>query len=188
MSKIENNPLLKGASGMLGDTMVFRTVRGGLQMVNRPKRRRKVSEKQLDIQSKFQEASQYANRQIAKEDSNSLYEAGITDKKHTAYIVAMSDYLNAPKVHFIEALGYKGAIGNLIAVKATDDFMVTGVKVAITAANGTLIEEGEAGPDPDRINLWTYKTTVENPSVAGTVIQAIAFDRPGNATSANKQL
>ena len=173
---------------MLGDTMVFRTVRGQMQMANKPARRRTLSEKQAAVQLKFQEASQYANRQVAQEASNTLYEGGITDKKHTAYIVAVSDYLNAPTVHYIEALGYRGNVGDTIVVKATDDFMVVAVKIVITGSDGNLIEEGEAGPDLEKINLWTYKATVANPSAAGTTIRAVAFDRPGNVTSLEKVL
>ena len=40
MSKIMNNPIMKGASGMLGDVVVYREVRGNLIMSNRPKRGR----------------------------------------------------------------------------------------------------------------------------------------------------
>lgn len=186
MSIIQNNPLLKGASGMLGETMVFRTVRGQLQMVNRPKRRSNISEKQAAVQTKFQEASQYAKQQLSLEASSALYEAGITTKKHSAYLVAVSDYLNAPKVHFIEAIGYLGKVGDTITVKATDDFMVTGVKIVISGSDGAILEEGEAGPDLEKINLWTYKTTVANSFVPGTTIRATAFDRPGNVASLEK--
>ena len=186
MSKIDNNPLLKGASGMLGETMVFRTVRGQLQMANRPKRRTNISEKQAAVQTKFQEAAQYATQQLSQEASSALYEAGITSKKHSAYLVAVSDYLNAPKVHFIEAIGYRGNVGDTITVKATDDFMVTGLKIVIKGSDGAILEEGEAEPDLEKINLWTYKTTVANPSVPGTSIKATAFDRPGNSTSLEK--
>jgi len=38
MSKINNNPLLNGVSGMLGDVVVYRQVRGGVIMANKPKK------------------------------------------------------------------------------------------------------------------------------------------------------
>ena len=189
MSKIQNNPLLRGVSGMLGETMVIRKIRGKLQMANRPTQGRTASAKQAAIQFKFQEAAQYAKMQTGKdalEESKALYATGITDKKHAARIVAMTDYLNAPKVHYIDAQDYSGGVDDTITVKATDDFMVTGVKIVITDGNGTVIEKGEAVPEPTKVNLWTYKATVANSTVAGTTIKATAFDRPGNATSLEK--
>ena len=169
MSKINNNPLMKGVSGMLGNTVVIREVRGQMQLANRPKKRTRISEDQAAVQAKFQEAAQYATRQIKQEASNSMYEAGINNKKHSAYLVAVSDYLNAPKVHYIDALGYHGAVGDSITVKATDDFMVTAVKVLITTPKGKVIEEGEAGPDLEKVNLWMYKATAVNLEVPGTI-------------------
>ncbi|HNP79044.1 MAG: hypothetical protein U0289_18115 [Cyclobacteriaceae bacterium] len=181
MGKVNNNPILQHVSGMVGDTIVLRKVRGQMQLANRPKGRSgKVSERQAGIQTKFQEAAQYASRQVSQPASKELYESGITEKKHTAYVVAVSDYLNAPVVHFIEAIEYKGVPGDRIIVKATDDFMVTSVKLAILDANGTLIEEGEAGPDLMQVNLYDYTVTTANPLLPGTKIRAVAFDRPGN--------
>ena len=107
MSKIDNNPLLRGVRGMLGETIVIRKVRGKLQMANKPSGGRIATDKQAAVQFKFQEAAQYARMQTGKdapEESISLYTSGITDKKHAARIVAMTDYLNAPKVHYISTL------------------------------------------------------------------------------------
>ncbi|HRI78127.1 MAG TPA: hypothetical protein PLR06_01220 [Cyclobacteriaceae bacterium] len=186
MSKIDNNPLLQGLSGMLGNTMVYRQVNGQMQMVNKPKRRKFNSESQEEFKLKFQEAVQYAKKQSGDPESKALYETGITDKKRTAYTVALTDYLRSPKVHFIDAQDYLGQVNDLIVVKATDDFMVTGVKIFITASDGSLIEKGEATPDPKRTNEFFYKVTEVNPSVPGTRIKATAYDRPGNTGSLEK--
>jgi hypothetical protein len=69
-------------------------------------------------------------------------------------------------------------------VKATDDFMVTKVKVIITNATGAIIEEGEALPDAMKSNQWEYKATAANPTLVGTKILAVAYNRPGNTGSA----
>ena len=53
MTKIKNNPLLKGASGMLGDVVVYRQVKGGVVMANKPKPPTSVSADQLEVQTKF---------------------------------------------------------------------------------------------------------------------------------------
>jgi hypothetical protein len=185
MSTIKKNPMVQSASGMVGDTVVFRTVRGKLQMANVPgKRTGKASQKQAAVQRKFQEAAQYAKRQISQPEFNTLYTSGITGKKHSAYLVAMNDYLIAPTVDSIDALSYRGAKGDVIVIKAIDDFMVTKVKIVVTNAAGVVIEEGEAGPDLTRTNQWGYKATAANPTLAGTKIRAVAYDRPGNTGTA----
>lgn len=182
-----NNILFKGAIGKLGDIYI-RTVRGQTHLVKRPAKRSHFSEKQISIVSKFQAASQYAKRQLELEDVRELYESGITDKKHTAYLVAVTDYMTAPTVHCIDEARYHGTPGDTIIVKASDDFMVTSVKIAIIGNDGTTLEEGEALLNPRKINRWKYKATVANPPVAGTTIKATAFDLPGNATSLEKTI
>jgi hypothetical protein len=182
MSNVKNKTDI---SGLLGETVKVRKVRGQVVVTNRPKRRMgKPSDKQAEVQAKFLEAAQYASRQIAQKESNALYAEGMTARKPLAYVVAMSDYLVAPTVHHIDTLGYRGAIGDRITVKATDDFMVTSVKVVITDPSGKVIEQGDAGPNAERINLWAYTATVANPSPGGTKVSATAFDRPGNSTQA----
>ncbi len=168
-------------SGLLGETVSVRKVRGRVVVSNhRPRPKTEMPAGQAAVLDKFREAVQYAKQQMGLPASKELYQTGITGKLRSAYVVAMGDYLAAPKVHYIEAIGYRGNIGDTIAVKATDDFMVTGVKIVITAGDGSVIEEGEAGPDLQKINIWSYRATVANPSLPGTTIQAVAFDRPGN--------
>jgi|SRR6266850_4056554 len=178
-------------SGMLGESATVRNVRGKLVVKSRPRRvlgpatpLPKDTSKRDAARARFQEATQYGHQQISLPESRDLYAKRITDKKRTAYTVAMIDYLIAPKVHRIDTVDYHGSIGDTITVKATDDFMVTNVKIVITNAAGTLIEEGEAGPDSKKINLWAYKATAANPSLAGTKIRAVAYDRPGNTGTA----
>jgi hypothetical protein len=175
---------LRGLSAMLSDTIVIRKVRGHYHMVNPGRRPRKPTPGQADRREKFREASQYASRQISRAEVNALYAQGITSNKHTTYLVALSDYLNAPTVKQIETQGYRGAIGDTIHVKATDDFMVTKVMVTITDAAGVLIEEGVAAQDVQTADGWEYKATVSNRQLPGTTIRTVAYDRPGNKASA----
>lgn len=183
MSKSVNNPIVQNASGLLGDTVVFRKVRGKMQLANKPAPSKRTTENQLAVKERFSEASIYAKRQLLIPEAAEMYEAGKTDKLHTAFLVAMTDYLKAPKVHDIDALGYQGAIGDTITVKASDDFMVKAVRVVITNADGKTIEEGQASPDPDGVHLWNYQVTAANPVLPGTTIKVVASDRPGNKTS-----
>jgi hypothetical protein len=172
-------------SGMLGGIVSVRKVGGRVVVTNRPKRKlSNPTDKQVAIQEKFQEAAQYASRQIAVEESRAMYAAGITTRKRNAYIVAVSDYLSAPKLRSIDTIDYHGAVGDPIVVLAKDDFMVTKVKIVITNAAGAIIEQGDAGPDAMKADHWGYKATAANPTLTGTKIQAIAYDRPGNVGTA----
>jgi hypothetical protein len=168
-------------SGMLGEIISIRKVGGRVIITNRPKRKMgKQSNKQRAYHEKFREASRYASLQMAQEETRVLYTNGITTRKRSVYLVAMSDYFNAPHVNYFDALNYRGVIGDPIRVNASDDFMVAKVKITITNAAGVVIEEGEALPHAMRVHLWEYTATATNPSLAGTTIRAVAYDRPGN--------
>src|SRR5258708_4312958 len=184
MSLINNNPILKGISGMLGNTVVFRMWRGRLIMSNRPRPRASNSEKQKVIISRFKEAAGYAVEQMKNAEAKAEYKKGINFKKHSAYLVALSDYLNPPTVDYINTTEYQGAAGDAITIKAKDDFMVTHVKVQIVDATGVLLEQGEASPYFRRKFIWKYQASMMNPGVKGTVIKVTAFDKPGHSASA----
>ena len=175
MSKNDSN------FSMLGETVKVRKVSGKYLVTNRPKRvSGKPSDKQASARVRFLAAAHYAGRQVALPASNALYASGTSDKKRNAFVVALNDFLKAPQVNSINTDGYRGAIGDPIVVDAVDDFMVTKVIVKIIDASGNTLEEGEAGPDEEEIKPWQYKARVANPTLSGTTIQAIAYDRPGN--------
>ena len=167
---------------MLGERVSVRKVGSRVVVVNRPVRKTSpLSEKQVLHQEKFRQAVHYANQQMDQEESRSMYDKVATEKK-SAFIVALSDYLNEPKIGAIDPSEYNGTPGSTILIKAVDDFMVTGVKVVITDSDGNVLEKGDASPTPT-LYMWNYTATVINPSVKGTIIKAVATDRPGNKGS-----
>lgn len=174
--------------GMLGEVSFVRKVRGRVEVTTKPATRKSASEKLAAAQGRFLEATQYAKRQTADPESNALYTQGMTSSKRSAHTVAMCDYLGAPTVVAIDTTRYRGKPGDTIEVKAIDDFMVTRVNIVIMDAAGATIEEGEAGPDLEQINIWAYKATASNPELAGTTIKATAFDRPRNKSTAEVTL
>ncbi len=177
MNKPKNRTEL---GGVLGEKVTLEKVNNRVVVTNRPKRILKpVTEKQEAIRQRFLEAVQYSKEELAKEDGRQMYEAAVPEKGRTARMVAMTDYLSVPKVRDLNTSEYLGGIGDLIVVRATDDFMVTGVKIVIKDSDGNVLEKGEAEPT-GKINYWQYAATVSNPSLKGTKIQVTAFDRPGN--------
>ncbi len=180
MALIANNPLLKGISGMLGKLIVFREVRGKIVLSNRPKRSGKLTVHQEMMRSRFQCAVHYAKKQMQNEQRKAEYSTGINDRKHSAYAVALTDYMTAPKVTAMDVSGYIGEVSNTIIIHATDDFKVTEVLVTITDNKSIIIEQGNAILQPDKEGEWHYSITKTNSTLAGTHILAKAMDQPGN--------
>ena len=182
MSKVIGNSVVKGAKGLFGDDIVFKKVRGKMVMAKpaAPRDKREMSDKQKAHAKRFLKATRFANRMLANPATEAEYENGITGSKYTARLVAMSDYFNAPEVDSINVDQYFGNPGDRIVIDATDDFKVTALKVTITDSTGTVIEQGDAGPDADEDPLWVYAATKANTSIPGSTILAVAYDKPGN--------
>ena len=181
MPIITNNPAVDGASGMLGKNFVYRQWNGRTIMANKPKKRGKLSEKQLAQVTRFQYAAEYARERTKSPEYKHLYQRGVDPKKDmfSAYAVALRDFLNPPKVSDVDAKDYTGEAGQIIRVRATDDFMVKSVTVTITSAENKVIETGEAIARGKK-GLWRMTTTVRNANVRGTVIMVVAKDLAGN--------
>lgn len=188
MTKIKNNPLMKGASGMLGDVVVYRELRGDIIMANRPRRREELTEAQRLLKTRFLRGVQYAKKQMSDPVTKAEYATGITDRKFSAFNVALTDYLSAPKVYLIDTATYQGNVGDIISVNASDDFKVVSLQVAIYRSTGELIEQGNAVLQPDTTDDWRYTATVANATLAGTKVVVTVRDKPGNATIAEKVL
>ncbi len=180
MSKVINNPLLKGVSGQLGNTVYYRSRNDKPQMCNMPGPRKRSTTAQKKQNMRFKDATQYAKRQVADPGSKALYQKGVNADKSSAYLVALSDYLNAPVIHYIQPKLYTGLVGSLITIKVTDDFRVEEVHVEIHTPNRKLLESGNAERNKRKPFMWNYRATVVNPSPEGSVIKVVARDRPGN--------
>jgi hypothetical protein len=182
MSDFKNNPMTKGLSGKVGDTVVFRQWYGRTLFCNAPGSRDKIPASQQEQMSKFQRAVRYAKGQMAIPAMKAIYANGITPKKNNAYRVAVTDSLNPPVIHHIKSRAYSGKVGEVINIKATDDFRVTEVKVTIISGDGRELEKGVAERLRLKPDFWRYRTTVENAAVPGTVIRVKAYDYADNET------
>lgn len=180
MAKIKNNPILQKVSGMLGDTIVFRSGPTGPVMANAPKKPASVHPNQVASRDRFRDAVHYAKRQTAKDEVKAMYAAKKTRKLPSAYQVAVTDYLRVPKINQIDADEYRGGLGEVINVHANDDFKVASVAVVINSAAGEEIERGQAVTAEEIRDVWIYTTTSDNPSLVGTTVTVTVRDIPGN--------
>ena len=99
----------------------------------------------------------------------------------------MGDFSHAPDIDEIDVTQYKGAVGDTIRIRVTDDFKVKQVQLAIYNADGSLVESGDAVKQTNEID-WLYPATVVNETTAGDRMVIRASDQPGNIAEAEQAL
>jgi hypothetical protein len=181
MAHSDNSVITGKLSGSLGKELVFREWDGKTVVAKSPKKRTKEpSADQLDIQRKFLIASRYATAvKESPDQSMAKAYARVLKPRQNVFSRAMEDFLTLPVVETIKAGSYKGLVGDKITIIAVDDYRVTNVRVEIIAANGIILETGNAVMNPSGID-WIYTATQANNLPAGSKIKAFATDVPGN--------
>ena len=177
-----NNGIIAGKlRGTLGKELVFREWEGKTVVAKAPKKRTGPgTAAQLKIQENFLLAAKYATSVVEGKDQGikDAYNAARKPRQNL-FSRAAADFMSPPVVKTIDTIAYNGVVGSTIKIRAIDDFRVTGVLVEIFAASGTLLEKGNAVQQNNGID-WTYTTTQANAMLAGSKINAIATDVPGN--------
>ncbi len=164
MAKVDINKLLQTLRGKIGD-LVFRHMPDGSTVVSGiPRKGHEDSPAQKAHQSRFAEASSFAR--WAQHEYPIYAELAAERPMITAYNMALSDFFHAPVIHRI--LRKDGCV----MVHATDDILVTGVKVTVSDAQGKPLEVGDAVQVEK--DWWQY-----TPQTEGR-IAASAWDIPGN--------
>lgn len=175
MAKVENNPIVRGLSGSIGNA-VFRQMPGGETWVSgKPDfSRRKFTPKQKKNQGRFSEAVAYAK---VAQKAQPIYAELAKGTVLSAYNVALSDWWNPPVIHSIERKE------GCIRVQASDNVMVTKVAVSILDEAGNVIEKGEA-KQVESGEWWEYQVSSSMYQVSGSGyrVSADAWDLAGNVT------
>jgi len=184
MGRIKKNIAVKGLSGMVGGTLVYRRVEGGeIIVASAPEpTRKKPTLTQQNIRDRFRMANFYATR-ILKISSRLAQYIALAKSKglRSPRTAAIADYLNFPEIIEIIFSGYSGQTGDVIVVIATDYLSVETVVITIITSGGTELEKGNATLDSDG-QTWRYTATSMNSSLTGTTIAVNATDVPGNVT------
>ena len=180
--KVENNDLVWGSSGSIGDMLVFKQQAGKTIIAKRPRKRETPpSEDQVKVNERFSEAVQYARGVINDDVRKAVYQLKARPGV-SAYNIALSDYCKAPEIKRANLSGYTGKAGEQILIRAIDDFMVKTVRVEILDSNLEPIEEGEAVLSENNLD-WIYTSQTLNPNPESSTIRVSASDLPGNVTS-----
>jgi hypothetical protein len=188
MAISRNNPLTKGASGMIGKTIVFRSWNGKTYMYNRPSKPTKESPLQKENRTKFSRAVSFSRKMMADPAKKAEYkEIAKQQGLPNAYTAAVTEYMRKPEILGIDTSTYSGEANQEIKVTTSKKgFTVQEVKVMIMDEDGTLIEEGTAlkafGDE------WLFKTTTNIPRDQKVRIIAKATDRTNNRIEKVKEV
>jgi hypothetical protein len=125
---------------------------------------------------------------LADEQVRAIYEEAAKHKNVPVFALTIADFFNAPTVDDVDLSAYNGNVGDTLKIKASDEFGVASVHVALTnLQNGAAIESGNAVETAPGSGLWVYTATVAVNSGGTTVkIDVVATDRPGGTAVAEK--
>lgn len=179
MAESRNNIVTFGLSGLVGDLLVF-TKRAGKTIVSRKPEKSSVppTALQLSVRERFKEAVQYARSILSIPAAKAMYEE-MTKPGQSAFNLAMADVWKAPQIYDVVATQYTGQVGSKITVDTVDRYKVISVEVTILNVQDELLESGMAVMQENGRH-WVYTATVVNNSLDGTIVRALAKDRPGN--------
>jgi len=114
--------------------------------------------------------------------SEALYEQAAGAKGKPVFSLTVVDFpatvlrtgFNAPAVDEVDLSAYAGAVGDVIAVRASDDFRVTGVRVAVVDAGGAALESGDAVETLPDSGRWVYTATAAVPTGTDSALTRLA--------------
>lgn len=165
------NIVIHGLSGKFGDDIVFRQYGDKTIATKSPGKYPPPTDAQQQHRSRFQQACFYWKGIKNNQQVLDNYKAAAGEGQ-TAYNIALADFLQGPDIEEIDVSAYTGKPGQIIRIKATDDFKVIAVNVSICNADGTLVEEG-ASAEGDN-GYWIYETQATNDSLDGDKITVTA--------------
>jgi hypothetical protein len=185
MAILGKNVVTTRLRGKVGDLLVFRRRGDKTYVSTAPEEKDRVlSPAQKEHAKRFQEAIIYGKGAIADPALKDAYKQEAVGNQ-TAFNVAVADFLHAPQIDEVDVSKYAGKIGNSIRIRATDDFKVAQVSIAIYNSDNTLVEEGLALQQGNQLD-WIYTITVDNGDLQGDKIVIKATDLPGNLTQSEQ--
>lgn len=182
MAGLYSNIVILGSNGLDGGrfadrkTQVERSILSSRPLLDDY---RQANEVRKAHETAIRESTTYANFARTRD----VY---ITQAKRmgvTPYSIALVDWFEAPKVLEINVDGWTGKIGHSIRVKARDNVRVVRVTVVIRDAGENVLEMGEATQAEPGSAWWNYTTKSVVKMTPFPVVEATAYDLPGNSDS-----
>jgi len=179
MAKVKLNPILEQIRGSVGD-LVFKRYGDEVVISQKPDMsNRELSQAQLAAQDRFRQAAMYGKVVMADPETKALYEETAGAKGKPVFSLTVADFFNAPSVDEVDLSAYAGAVGDEIAIMASDDFDVLSVEVALSDDAGSPIESGPAVEMSADSGRWVYTVTADVETGTTVRIAVTAEDRPG---------
>ncbi len=129
--------------------------------------------------ARFDQATVYGKVALASPATRALYEAAAKARGKPVVSVAIGDFFNPPSVDGVDLSGYTGAVDDEVVIAASDDFEVWRVRVLLSNADGSVIEQGEALESPSGSDRWVYRATAAVARGTTVWVRVTAVDRPG---------
>ncbi len=181
MAKMKLNPVMDTMHGSIGD-LVFRRYGDETVVGRKPDPTvHPPTAGQQAVRERFKLAAVYGKAAMADPAKRTVYTTAAKAKGVPVFAMMIADFFNAPAVDEIDLSAYTGKTGETIRVRASDDFEVAGVGVAIRDTGGTVLEQGTATATGD--GAWTYTTTTNLTPGQNVAIEVTATDRPGHKTT-----
>lgn len=177
MANVKLNPILEQIRGQVGD-LVFRRYEDRVILARKPEPSgRPPTAAQAATRERFRQAALYGRMVMADPDARAEYAAEADERRMPVFSLTIADFFRAPSVDEVDVADYRGAKGDAIRIRASDDFDVARVEVTITTADGTVVEAGEATEERGH---WVYTATAPVRAETDVRIEVRAYDRPGN--------
>jgi hypothetical protein len=181
MTKTTLNPTIDDYRGSIGK-LVFKKYRGRTIVAKKPVVTAEPSQAQVNQRIRFKEAAAFGKFAQTDPALRAIYEPIARARQVTVYTVAVQDYLKKPVIKPLDLFEYKGRVGDLILIQASDEIGLASLEVTIDSNDGTLIESGQAVESAPGTGKWTYMATVPVPYGTDIFIEVVAVDYAGNRT------
>jgi hypothetical protein len=183
MANVRLNPVLQSVRGKVGD-LIFSKRNGGVFISRKSENaNRIVTPAQQAVRDRFRQAALYGKAAMADPQVRALYAAQAKKRKRPIFSVMIENFFKPPSVEEIDMSAYTGQAGSTIGVRASDDFDVMAVDVAIFDASNVPIESGAAEQSANDLGRWVYTLTTPIPSGTHIRVEVTATDRPGHKTT-----
>src|SRR5437762_2183452 len=161
MSIVTLNPILEGLRGKVGD-LVFRQRENQTVVARRPAQvHQPNTPAQLAVREKFRQAAAYAKVAFANPAIRAVYAPKAKEKHLPVFALMVADFFKPPVIDEVDLSAYTGQTGQVIRVRATDDFEVTGVSVQMKEPEtGEPIDGGNAEKASDGAWVFTAQSTI----------------------------
>ena len=187
MAKVKLNPVLEQIRGQVGD-LVFKHYGDEVIVGRKPDRSGVLpTETQLEHQERFRQAVLYGRLVMADPQKKAAYEKAAKATGKPLFSLTVADFFTAPVVDEVDLSNYNGAAGDVIVVRAHDDFKVARLLVAVSDTNGAEIERGEAVETPLSSGRWVYTATSTIAQGTTVRIAVTVSDQPGGIGEMTKE-